>query len=390
MRKLYIEYALNSSVPEIYALANKIAGITNDSEKPLKLTQIVERKEQSPKTNKVETTKFQQEKLPAKPQFSRNTIIASLAVLVLLGVTLVTVNTNMFEHIKIYANASNISPGFESIKPGEEIQTVLRLHRSNTIGENLAPRLLEAFLKKQARSLQLISGEVDVEKILQAVSSENQPLAIEIHAHGSSTGFKDMLAGVTDISMSSRPIKTQEVQQLKAKFGDLSASGSEHIISVDGLAIILHPSNPVNALSSKQIAMLFSGEYQDWSQVGGKPGAVTICARDSNSGTWDSFKNMVLKKNKVNLSANAQRYESSSELSNLVSNDIHAIGFIGLPYVLQAKALAVSDSENTMAIVPTSFTVATEDYPLSRRLYLYTSEVSDQPMVREFANFALS
>ncbi len=291
----------------------------------------------------------------------------------------------------------NVSLNTNTNQQTETVSTIVdkhellfRIHGSNTVGEQLAPKLLKAFLEqKQANSLSLEKSSVPVEKKLNAVMNKN-PVSVEIHAHGSSTGFKSLLLGKADMSMSSRKIKNEEVQQLKGIYGSLDASGNEHIIGIDGLAVIVHPANPINSLSSRQVAQLFSGQIDNWQQLGGKPGKVKIFARDENSGTWDSFKTMILKKNKVKLMPSATRYESSSELSQQVSQNINAIGFIGLPYVLEAKALAISDSEKIQPVYPTSFTVATEDYPLSRRLYMYSPETPSTPLIREFIRFVLS
>ncbi len=85
----------------------------------------------------------------------------------------------------------------------------------------------------------------------------------------------------------------------------------------------------------------------------------------------------------------AQRFELSSQLSTLVSQNEGAIGFIGLNYVLHNKALAISASKEANAIFPTRFTVGTEDYALPRRLYFYTP-TSASTLVKDFAQYALS
>lgn len=116
--------------------------------------------------------------------------------------------------------------------------------------------------------------------------------------------------------------------------------------------------------------------------------------RDSDPGahvrTFDTFKSLVLKPNGAALAPSASRYESSSRLSDAVAADPHAIGFIGLPYVRHAKALAVAESAGADAIVPTGFTVGTEDYPLSRRLYFYVPATQSNRLMRDFIQFTLS
>jgi phosphate transport system substrate-binding protein len=132
---------------------------------------------------------------------------------------------------------------------------------------------------------------------------------------------------------------------------------------------------------------IFTGEITDWSQVGAFSGAINIYARDDKSGTYDTFKNLVLAGKP--LAAGAQRIEDSKALSDAVAADPHAIGFIGLPYIQSAKPIAVSE-KGTQALLPTRLTVGTEDYLLSRRLYLYTSATPANKYTRQFIDFALS
>ena len=270
---------------------------------------------------------------------------------------------------------------------------VFRLHGSNTIGETLAPELLKAFLLSQgAEDIQLRTTAVEVENnLLFHMPGDNFISRIEMQAHGSSTGFKSFDQGVTDLAMASRRIREAENDKLSSRYGNLRSKGTEHIIGMDGLAVIVNPANPVSHLSTAQLAMLFSGSVDNWSAFGGPYLPVRVYARDANSGTWDSFKSMVLKKHDKKLSPKAERIESSIELSDQVSKEKGAIGFIGLPYILRAKALAISDEENAQPIYPTSFTISTEDYPLVRRLYMYEpATVGTGSVIDQFIRFVLS
>src|SRR5690606_10352639 len=161
-------------------------------------------------------------------------------------------------------------------------------------------------------------------------------------------------------------------------------------LALDGLAVVVHPALPIDELDTATIARLFAGEIANWQELGGPDVNVQVFARDDNSGTWDSFLSMVLKPQGKELSASAKRYESSQELSDNVSTTEGAIGFIGLPYVRQAKLVAVSDSDDALAVLPNPFTVSTEDYPLARRLYLYLPARQTNPEARRFVDFALT
>ncbi len=272
-------------------------------------------------------------------------------------------------------------------------ETLFRLHGSNTIGEALAPALLKAYwLQQGAESIRVEQKASEVEHdVLFHLPGEQGLQRIELKAHGSSTGFKGLHAREADLAMASRRIKAKEIEHLAPIYGDLSSVRTEHIVGMDGLAIIVNPRNPISSLNTEQLAKLFSGEISNWQQLGGEDLPVSIYSRDENSGTWDSFRSMVLKKHGVKLSPRARRYESSMELSDRVSQEPGAIGFIGLPYVLRAKALAVADEAGALPVFPTTFTISTEDYPLTRRLYMYEPmTLALNSPAHDFVNFVTS
>lgn len=265
---------------------------------------------------------------------------------------------------------------------------MFRVHGSNTVGEKLTPRLVESYLMARgATDIKTEQGNAPTEKTVSAHLNGRIEF-IEIHAHGSSTAFTDLLQGRAEMGMSSRRIKAQERDLLLENSGDLSEPGSEHIIGLDGLAIITHSANPVAQLSLPQLVKIFSGEITNWSELGGKNLPISLYARDENSGTWDSFKSMVLDASGVALALTAKRFESSTELSDSVAKDESAIGFIGLPYVRRAKLLAISATKNSKAILPTHFTVSTEDYPLARRLYFYLPQKNISGDAEDFVKFS--
>ena len=263
---------------------------------------------------------------------------------------------------------------------------LLRIHGSNTVGANLAPELVQSWLK--SKNYKITSNTVAAKEERYIVAEKaGKELRVEIHAHGSSTSFKDFAKGKTDVGMSSRPIKEKEIQKLSF-LGRLDSKNSEYVIALDGLPIIVHKSNLLTTLPKNTVREIFSGKITDWSQLKLPAGRINIYARDNNSGTYDTFKSLVLGK-KTPLAAGAHRFESNANLSDAVAKDPYGIGFVGLAYIRKAKVLAISDTE-TQALMPEVFTVATEDYVLSRRLYMYIPEVNVHPLAKEFVQFAAS
>jgi phosphate transport system substrate-binding protein len=191
--------------------------------------------------------------------------------------------------------------------------------------------------------------------------------------------------------MASRAIDAAEEAKITAAgLGDLRAPASEHVLALDGIAVIVHPNNPLRALDRAVLHDIFTGKLTDWSAVEGGEGGegpIHVLARDAKSGTFDTFKHLVLGKDP--LVAGARRLAESDALADAVAGDRQAIGFIGLAYVRSAKALAIAEP-GALPMLPTSFTVATEGYMLSRRLYFYSLPQPRSPLVAELIAYALS
>jgi len=267
-------------------------------------------------------------------------------------------------------------------------KAILRLAGSNTIGDTLGPSLAEAFLKDQgATDVRILPGANPLEKIVEGkLPGDSTASSITVAAHGSATAFTALAENNCDIGMASRKIKPEEAAKL-ASLGDMASAANEHVLGLDGIAVIVNATNPSDKLDKEKIMRIFTGEISDWSQVGSLSGAIKIYARNDSSGTYDTFKSLVLAGKP--LAPGAQRIEDSKALSDAVAADPNGIGFIGLPYIQSAKPIAVSD-KGTLSLLPTRLTVSTEDYLLSRRLYLYTPANPGNKYTRQFIEFALS
>ncbi|PWE45623.1 hypothetical protein C9I50_02600 [Pseudomonas prosekii] len=275
------------------------------------------------------------------------------------------------------------------VLPIPENGPALRIQGSNTIGAALGPALVEGLLREQGLlKVHRETSDTTNEQRVIGQTSDGRRVVVEVAAHGSSTGFTSLKNASADLAASSRPIKDSELAQLKS-LGDLKSLGAEQVIAIDGLAIILHPQNPLNQLNTEQLARIFSGEAQTWEDIGGVGGKIHLYARDDQSGTYDTFKEIVLSGRGKTLSNTAQRFESSEQLSDAVSLDRQGIGFIGLPYVRQAKAVAIADGQS-QAMLPLNSLIATEDYPLSRRLFFYLPPNGKNPWAEALVAFAQS
>ena len=266
-----------------------------------------------------------------------------------------------------------------------EGHSVLKISGSNTLGAKLIPAMVENYLDSIGAQDKHWSSHKQNEKILEVGDARRcTPRKIEIKAHGSSTAFHDLGSGQADVGMSSRQIKPDELLSL-ASLGDLTEPNAEHVVTLDGVAVIVHPDNPIQSLTRDGLAKIFSGETKDWSEVNGEPAPINIYARGQNSGTYDTFNTLVLKER--TLSSSAKLFESNTELSDSVINDPYGIGFLGLAFIRDAKPLAINECE--LLYHPTSFDIKTEEYPLVRRLYLYIPTHSPSVLAKDFLQVAV-
>ena len=264
------------------------------------------------------------------------------------------------------------------------VADTLRIQGSNTIGAALAPALVRGLLESKGIS------DIRSEPGTQAneVRISGGTIQVDIAAHGSSTGFAALKAGSADLAAASRPIKDSEQTELQA-LGNLTSAEAEQVIGLDGVAVLVHPDNPLPQLTIEQLAKIFSGQISTWEELGVGGGPISLYARDDRSGTWETFKSLVLDPQHRTLADTTQRFESGEELTQAVRNDRHAIGFSSLSTVHGARVLAIADGASR-PMLPSPDQIPSEDYPLSRRLYFYLPPSQSNPLARALLDFTQS
>ncbi len=125
-------------------------------------------------------------------------------------------------------------------------------------------------------------------------------------------------------------------------------------------------------LTRQQVALIFRGQITDWSQVGGRPGSIHLYGRRSDSGTFDTFVSLVLGGDKNAFARTLTTEPNGDEITQKVSTDVGGVGYVALAQIGNTTALELSAAQGATPLLPSPFTVATEDYILARRLFLYT------------------
>lgn len=206
-------------------------------------------------------------------------------------------------------------------------------------------------------------------------NQEHPEVKIAVSGGGSGTGIKALIGGSTDIAMASRDMRPKEIEQARRA----GVEPEEHVVAYDGIAVIAHPSNPVEQLSLQQLSDIFSGAVTEWRSVGvAELGRMQVVSRDSASGTYEAFKELVVtlggKLEGRDYAAAALKQSSNQAVLALVSRTETGIGYVGMGYLDDSvKAVAVAVEEQGEAVMPTVENVTAERYPIARALYCYTN-----------------
>lgn len=219
---------------------------------------------------------------------------------------------------------------------------------------------------------------------------ENPAEFIAVTGGGSGTGFSSLISGTCDIAIASRNIKEKEITLARQR----GVQPYEIRVALDGLAVVVHPSNPVDKLTTKQLADIFTGKVISWKEYGGEDKKIVILSREVNSGTHVYFKEHVLRRNDPNsgeeFSPSALMLPSSQAIADEVANNPAAIGYYGMGYICaKQKAVAVATLDSPEYVVPMIENVMSQKYPISRPLFFYTNG-APQGGVKKFIDFALS
>ncbi len=213
---------------------------------------------------------------------------------------------------------------------------------------------------------------------LEAYMKANPEAKISLSGGGSGEGIKAIIDGTADIGNSSREIKKSEIELAKSK----GVTPVEIVVAIDGIVPIVNPRNPVKNLTIDQLNQIYQGKITNWKAVGGDDLEIVVISRDSSSGTFEAWGELVLKGAKV--SPRAQLQASNGAIDQAVSKNKYAIGYVGLGYLEKSvKALTVNGVEASEK------TALSKAYPVSRFLYMYTNG-EPKGETAKFIKFVLS
>jgi phosphate transport system substrate-binding protein len=255
--------------------------------------------------------------------------------------------------------------------------SMLKILKILTVG--IAFVSLTGILPAFAAESIIVNGSTTVLPIGQATAEaymkKNPNVNISISGGGSGNGIKALIDKTTQVAMSSREMKKEEIELAKSK----SVNPVEHKVAIDALTPIVHPSNSVANLTIEQLSLIYQGKIRNWKEVGGKDLQIVVISRDTSSGTYESWQEKILHKEKV--TARAQLQASSGAVVQAVSKNRFAIGYVGIGYVNKSvKALTVN------GVVANDANALKGTYPIARPLFMYT-DGEPKGIVAGYLNF---
>lgn len=189
---------------------------------------------------------------------------------------------------------------------------------------------------------------------------------VQVNGGGSGTGIAALINGTVDLAQASRSMKDDEKERAgKSRGADIV----ETPIALDSLAVFVNDANQVRELTIAQISDIFTGKTKNWRQVGGPDQPIVMYGRESSSGTFDYFREHVL--GKADFAPAVQTLQGTAAIINAVARDANGIGYGGIAYAKQVRAIGVKQDAGTPAVAPSESTVVDGTYPLSRKLFFY-------------------
>ena len=274
---------------------------------------------------------------------------------------------------------------------------------SDAVGARLLPALVDAYAKKMgwttsARPAENASQEIE----LSAPGSSRPALSVIITSKDSASAVEGMLHHEAVFGMTSRRLTADEAKQINAKLHvDVLAptAGAEHVLALDALAVIVHPDNPIKRLGQDAISKVFSGRVTNWKdvkgwgeegdEVSGRDTAIKVHVPQAGSDNAQFFHEALMPSGAGAYSASAEQHATDDSLSRSVADDVNAIGFVAFPQINKNYPLIIRSSCGLTSAV-SRYSIKTEEYPLARRLYLYSYSELKQQEAKDFIQFVLS
>jgi len=223
------------------------------------------------------------------------------------------------------------------------------------------------------------------QKWAEVYMGQHADVKIQVSGGGSGIGFAALQNQTTDLCDASRKAKSSEIANCIKAF---NARPVEYKVALDGLSVYVNPENSLTELTVAQVGDIFAGKIKNWKEVGGPDAPITVYSRENSSGTYEFFKEHVLKGR--DFVSSAQTMPGTAAIVQAVMKDKNSIGYGGAAYGGNSKLLNIKKDDSTPAIAPTEENVVNGTYPIWRHLYVYVNPALDKGEIAAYLKWIRS
>lgn len=240
--------------------------------------------------------------------------------------------------------------------PATNTGPTITMRGSNTVGEELAPALIDVYKK------------------------DHPNLVFDTEFKATPYGIGTLMAGRCDIAAASRTLTTNEERMAKERNIDFN----DYVIGSYSVGIVVNVSNSVSDLTKDQVRDIFTGAIKNWKDVGGADAPIHLYVRDPISGTHIGFQELAMEKKPY--ADGIKTYTNYNGIVQAVAADPNGIGYSSIYGTKKASVKTL----NIGGVAPTAASVNQGQYPYTRPLRLYTDKAKETPEVHEFIQFIVS
>lgn len=242
----------------------------------------------------------------------------------------------------------------------------LRIHGSNTVGAEVMPRIVTAWLRSIGYT-RIQQRKVRDDRTEVVAVRDGEPLIVEIDRRGSALGFQALVNGEAELAMMARAPSAAE-RDAGWQLGDLSSPEQEFSIALDGLAVVVDARNPMRSISVAQLREVAAGRIRNWAQLGGADAPIHVHGGPVRGGSREFLEQRVMAgQPAAAVTAHLRLWQAA----HVVADEPNALAIVELTTRIPPGTRTLAVTDGGVPVQPTRLNVASEDYPLLRRYRLY-------------------
>lgn len=267
----------------------------------------------------------------------------------------------------------------------------LAISGSSTMGEVLMPELIDAFARREGYAVEReVIDDTQFVYVLLSRISGNPAGRFTFRINNTDEGFADLLANEADIVMAQREIRPDERRRAReAGLGDMTGVNRSRVLALDAMVPVVAQGNPVRAISTPDLARVFSGDIVNWSELGGPDAPIALHLPALGSGLSQAVEDMLMRPVRLEVTEAVERHALSGSVADAVSADPFALGIVSFAETGDSQMLTLT-GDCGFSLSASRLSIKTEDFPLTSPMFLYLPARRLPKLARDFLVYTRS